>query len=69
MAVTASVFWPGIVVFLILLGLSVTGLGYYARYKQYKQSRSLLFWVVGIAICVVAAYIIAAFIITPLLIR
>lgn len=65
-AVTASVFWPGIIVFLILLGLSLAGLWHYARSKQ---SRSPMFWVVGIVVCVVVAYVIATFIVTPLLIR
>lgn len=65
-AVTASIFWPGIIAFLILLGLSLVGLWYYARCKQ---SRTSMFWIVGIVICVVASYIIATFAITPLLLR
>jgi len=64
--VTASFFWPGIIAFLILLGLSLVGLGYYARSKQ---SRSLMFWVVGIVICIVVSYIITTFAITPLFLR
>ncbi|MBC7075585.1 MAG: hypothetical protein H5T98_05865 [Syntrophomonadaceae bacterium] len=60
MAVTASVFWPGIIVFLILLGLSLAGLWYYARSKQ---NRSLLFWVLGIVVCVVVANVIATFVV------
>lgn len=63
-AVTASAFWPGIITFLILLGLSLVGLWYYARSKQ---NHSLLFWVVGIVVCIVVSYIIATFAITPLL--
>jgi len=63
-AVTASVFWPGIITFLILLGLSLVGLWYYVRSKQ---NHSLLFWVVGIVVCIVVSYIIATFAITPLL--
>lgn len=66
MEVTASVFWPGIIAFLVLLGLSLVGLWYYARSKQ---SRSPLLWIVGIVVCVVVAYVIATFIVTPLLIR
>jgi len=65
-AVTASVFWPGIIAFLILLGLSLVGLWYYARSKQ---SRTSMFWIVGIAACTVVAFLIATFIITPLLLQ
>ena len=61
-----AVFWPGIIAFLILLGLSLAGLWYYARSKQ---NRSPLFWIVGIVVCVAVAYIIATFAITPLLLR
>ena len=66
MAVTASVFWPGIIAFLILLGLSLIGLWYYARSKQ---NRSPLFWIVGVVICIVVSYILTTFAITPLLLR
>jgi len=65
-AFSASVFWPGIIAFLVLLGLSLTGLMFYARSKQ---SRSPLLWIVGIVVCVVVAYVIATFVVTPLLIR
>jgi len=65
-AFSASVFWPGIIAFLVLLGLSLTGLRFYARSKQ---SRSPLLWIVGIVVCVVVAYVIATFVVTPLLIR
>lgn len=65
-AFSASVFWPGIITFLVLLGLSLVGLWYYAHSKQ---SRSPLLWIVGIVVCVVVAYVIATFIVTPLLIR
>jgi hypothetical protein len=61
--VTVSAFWPGIIAFLVLLGLSLVGLWYYARSKQ----RSLMFWIVGIVVCVVVSYIIATFALTPLL--
>jgi high-affinity Fe2+/Pb2+ permease len=60
MAVTVSVFWPGIIAFLILLGLFLTGLVFYARSKQ---SRSPLLWIVGIVVCVVVAYVIATFVV------
>jgi len=63
-AVTIALFWPGIIAFLILFGLSLVGLWYYARSKHH---RSLLFWVAGILICIVVSYIIATFVITPLL--
>jgi|GEM_PF-968918 len=65
-AVTTSVFWPGIVTFLILLCLSLVGLWYYAHFKQ---SYSQLFWIIGIVVCTVASYIITTFAITPLLLR
>jgi hypothetical protein len=66
MAVTTSVFWPGIIAFLTLLGLSLVGLLYYARSKQ---NRSSLFWVASILVCIVVSYIIATLAITPLLLR
>jgi hypothetical protein len=66
MAVTAAVFRPGIIAFLVLLGLSLLGLWYYARSKQ---NRSPLFWIVGIAACIIIAFLIATFIVTPLLLQ
>lgn len=66
MAITAAAYWPGMLAFLVLLGLSLTGLRYYARSKP---RRSALFWVAGISVCVMAAYLITTFTIVPLLLR
>lgn len=63
MAVSGSLFWPEIISFLVLLGLSLTGLRYYVRSKQ---SRSPFFWIVGIVVCVMVAYLITTFIVTPI---
>jgi len=65
-AASASIFWPGIIAFLILLGLLLVGLWYYAHSKQ---NRSPLFWIAGIVVCIAVSYIIATFALTPLLIR
>ncbi|TEB07480.1 hypothetical protein Psch_01034 [Pelotomaculum schinkii] len=62
--ITLAIFWPGIIAFLLLLGLSLAGLCYYTRSKQ---NRSPLFWILGILICITVSYITATFAITPLL--
>lgn len=57
-----AVFWPGLIAFLILLSLSLAGLIYYSA----KQPRSLLFWIGGVIVCILLAYVINIFIVTPL---
>ncbi len=66
MAISVAVYWPGMLAFLALLGLFLTGLRYYA---PSQPRRSVLFWVVGLSIGIMTAYLIAAFMIVPLLQR
>ncbi len=68
MNITVSVSWPGIVSFLALLALGLTGLWYYARLRR-PRSRSVRFWAVGIAMCLLLAYIITVLTVVPLLSR
>ncbi|KKM09433.1 hypothetical protein SY88_18970 [Clostridiales bacterium PH28_bin88] len=66
MNVSVAVSWPGIISFLVLLALGLIGFGYYTRSRH---PRSVWFWAVGMAVCLLLAYVITVLVVVPLLLR
>jgi len=60
-AMSIAFFWPGIILFFILFCVSFIGLRYYARMKQ---SRSILFWIIGIVGVFIMTYILTLILLT-----